>query len=103
MADIVQRKPEASSLQALKHVLDRVPPEAITKAVDIIADVVRANKVIEAREQEFEHELSMLREINLDRKDRLRMLIDLMARISLTDDAQSRIVDSVCKIAEGTP
>ena len=48
MADIVQRKPEASSLQALKHVLDRVPPEAITKAVDIIADVVRANKVIEA-------------------------------------------------------
>ena len=102
MVNVIHQKPGVSSIQNLGQVLDKVPPEAIVKAVEIVADVLRANKVMEARDQEFEHELTILQEGNLDRKERLRLLIDLVARTSLPDDAQSRIIDSICNIAEGS-
>lgn len=101
MSNLIKAHPTGTGLRTLERVLDRVPPEAVTKAIEIVADVVRANKVIEARAQEFEHELSTLRESNIDRKDRMGMLIDLLGRMRLPNEVQSRVVESICKIAEG--
>lgn len=81
--------------------LEKLPAEAIITVVDLVADVIRANKIMESRDQEFEHKFSLLREGNLDRKQRMSMLSDLLLQIEFSEEAQMRLVNSICKIAEG--
>jgi len=81
--------------------LEKIPAEAVIKVVDLIVDVVRANKVMEGREQEFQHTIIKLRETNLDRKERMGMLANLLRELDLKEDAQMRLVEGICRIAEG--
>ncbi|MGO9572356.1 MAG: hypothetical protein ACLP5H_32980 [Desulfomonilaceae bacterium] len=81
--------------------LDKIPAEAIISVVDLVADVVRANKTMEGRSQEFEQTLVVLREKNMDRKERMATLSSLLRNLNLNDDAQMKLVDSICRIAEG--
>ena len=101
-------KPGGSTLTVSKSghmvtaVLEKIPTEAILKVVDLVADVARANKTIEGKSQEFEHTLTMLREGNLDRRERMSMLSNLLTQMDLNEEAQMRLVDSICRIAEGS-
>jgi len=92
----------SKSGEVVRAALEKVPVEAVTKVIDLVADVVRANKMMEGKEQEFEHKLTLLREGNLDRKERMSVLSNLLMQIQLSEEAQMRLVDSICKIAEGT-
>ena len=58
----------AKSGNMVTAALEKVPVEAVIKVVDLVADVIRANKIMESRGQEFEHKFTLLREGNLDRK-----------------------------------
>lgn len=92
----------AKSGHVVTAVLEKIPTEAIVKVVDLVADVARASKTIEGRSQEFEYTLTMLREGNLDRRERMSMLSNLLTQMDLNEEAQMRLVDSICKIAEGS-
>lgn len=88
--------------QVVAAALEKIPVEAVVKVIDLIADVVRADKTMQGRSQEFEHKLTLLREGNMDRRERMSMLSNLLLQIDLTEEAQMRLVDSICKIAEGS-
>jgi hypothetical protein len=85
----------------LTAALEKVPVEAVIKVVDLVAEVVKANKVMESKGQEFEHQFTLLREGNMDRKDRMSMLSHLLMQIEFSEAAQMRLVESICRIAEG--
>jgi hypothetical protein len=92
----------AKSGNMVTAALEKVPVEAVIKVVDLVADVVRANKIMQGRGQEFEHTLALLREGNMDRKERMSMLSHLLMQIQLSEEAQMRLVEGICKIAEGS-
>ena len=52
--------------------------------------------------EEFEQTLYMLREKNMDRKERMTALSGLLRDLNLTENAQMQLVESICRIAEGT-
>jgi hypothetical protein len=79
---------------------EKLPPEAIIKVVDVMADIARANKILKGNDQEFHHTLTMLREKSLDRKERLNLLSVLISNPSLSESDISTIVTTICNIAE---
>jgi hypothetical protein len=54
----------AQSGQVAMTLVEKLPPEAIIKIVDIIADIAHANKILEGNDQAFQQNLTMLREKN---------------------------------------
>jgi hypothetical protein len=86
---------------SLSVVLEKVPAEAVMSIVDLVVGVVRANKIMEGREQEFQHTVAKLRETNLDRKERMAMLAGLLRELDLKEEPQLRLIESICRIAEG--
>jgi hypothetical protein len=90
-----------STADRFSAVFQTIPPEAITRIVDVVADVIRASKIMEAQQQRFEHDLAMLREGNMDRKERLQLLAVLLREAGLSEALQDKLVESICKIAEG--
>jgi hypothetical protein len=87
--------------QVVSAALEKVPVEAVMRVVDLVADIVKANKIMEGRSQEFEHKLTLLREGNLDRKERMSMLSNLLLQLEFSEETQIRLVESICRIAEG--
>lgn len=91
----------ARSGQIAMTLVEKLPPEAILKIVDVIADIARANKILEGNDQEFRQNLTMLREKHLDRKDRMSLLNIILSNPQLSEKDISQIVTSICNIAEG--
>lgn len=91
----------AQTGQAVMALVEKLPPEAIIKVADVIADIARANKILEGKDQEFQQNLIMLKEKNLDRKDRLNLLGTILSNPRLSEKVISQIVTSICNIAEG--
>ncbi|MCK6627205.1 MAG: hypothetical protein L6R45_18775 [Anaerolineae bacterium] len=87
--------------QVAMTLVEKLPPEAIIKIVDIIGDIAHANKILEGNDQAFQQNLTMLREKNLDRKDRLDLLSAILSSPQLSEKDISQIVTSICNIAEG--
>lgn len=82
-------------------ILDKVPPDVMIKITETIFDIAKANKTMEGKQQEFEHQLTLIREGNFDRKERATMLVQLLKDMDLPEPAQIKLIDSICKIAEG--
>lgn len=92
--------PSIRKIDKLSAVLQKLPPEAFMKAIDIVTDVIRANKIMDARQQEFEHSLVTIREIHMDKKERLHLLMGILREVNLDEASQRRLVEAICKIAE---
>ena len=89
--------PENKILQ----ILDRLPPEAIFKIVETTGDILKANKVLEGKELEFRHQITLMRENNSDKKELLSFLKNLLTNPNIPQESLSNIVTSICNIAEG--
>lgn len=96
-----RRNLSANNGQRAIALLEKLPPEAILKVVDVVSDVIRANKVMDGREQEFQHQLTMMREKNIDKKEKLNLLSLLLANPRLAENSLAQIVTAICNIAEG--
>ena len=96
-------KPTTPSLQGtnIGVLLNALPLETIGNVVSILRDVIHANKIMENNRQEFEHQLQMLQEKHLDRKERLQLLMGLVSSPNMPEGCIEKIVDSICNIAEG--
>ncbi len=82
--------------------IEKIPPQAILSVVDIIADVARSTKAMEESRLDFEQTLTTLREKHMDRKERMAMLAGLLRELNLAEKAQAQLVESICRIAEGS-
>ena len=90
--------PSRSTNQAFfLDVLNRLPPEAIISIVKTVGDLLKKSQ----EDIKFEKQLKMIREKNLDRIERLNLLIELLFHKELNEDLQLKLIDSICKIAEG--
>lgn len=98
---IIQPAGSASNRTAVAlSLLEKLPPEAVITIVEVFADVVRANKTMEGKDQEFQHQLVMLREKNLSRKESLALLSTLLSHPQLSQEDISIVVTAICNIAE---
>ena len=83
------------------RVLDKLPPEAVFKVVDTVCDIIKANKSMDSKDQEFEQRLAIMRETNSNSKDNMKLLMALIFKSELSEDIIGKIVTSICNIAEG--
>lgn len=91
----------AKSNSVSKKLLEKLPPEAILEVAKTASEVLKANKVMEGREQEFSHKIELVKEKNSDRKERINILSSILNNPEVPKDSKSEIVRSICRIAEG--
>ena len=92
--------PEKGTFDKSLEILDRIPKEAMSKIVDLFVDVVRANKIMDANEQKFEHEIEKIRENHSDRKHRMETLGMILNHPNISEKDRSMLIQSICHIAE---
>lgn len=82
-------------------VLTRVPPSAWFRLLDGIAQVIKSRALAAERQAEFERTLLTLRDTHDRKMDKLRLLSELIRSDVLDAEQRSRMVDIICKAAEG--
>jgi hypothetical protein len=88
--------PPAASLTTLAG---SVPPEAIVKAVELIATIACGGFQLAAERQRFEQDVARLRQNDLGVRERLITLVQLVDHAKITDDARDQIVTTICQLA----
>lgn len=81
-------------------VLQKLPPEVITKVLETVNEVINANKLMQVKDQEFQNTLYYFREKSLDKKEKIQMLKEIISNPNVPEDSVAQIVSSICKIAE---
>ena len=92
-------RPHAEPPTTVLEVVRSLPPEAIAKVVDIIAEVIATRASLAAKHADFVHEITRLREASAGRERLLGVLSGLLLDAELNDDAKLRLVDTICALA----
>ena len=85
----------------MNKLLDKLPADAIINVVNVVGEVIKANKLMEIKDQEFQNQIQIIQSQNTDRNERLRLLMEFIANPKMPETSVSQIVSSICKIAEG--
>ena len=92
--------PKHPHMEKSFEILANVPPQVFLEIIETFSHTIKANKIMEGRQQEFEHQLTLIKETNLDTKERINMLVQLLQSQDFPEKAQMTLVETICKIAE---
>lgn len=84
---------------SLTDLAGKIPAEALVKAVDLIATITLGGFQMAAERQKFERELELLRHNDVNVRERLVMLVQLVDHAKITDAARDRVVSTICDLA----
>jgi len=92
-------RPLGRPLPSTAGISGDVPPEAIVKTIELVITLARGGMQIASDREAFEHEMEMLQAKEVQVRERLQMLVQLVDHSKISDEARGRIVDAVCELA----
>ena len=82
----------------LLGMVKELPPDAVLKVFDIIADVFHTQGQINRDNRIFASEMERLRETNASVERRLEFLKSMVISDQLSEEAKLRLVDAICQV-----
>jgi len=79
--------------------VDRIPPEAIVKLVEVIGDVIRSRASLAENHAAFVREMDLLYAKSTDRERIMSTLSALLLNAELAEEQKTRLVDTICQLA----
>jgi hypothetical protein len=95
------QSPQLDKFNQVLKIIDKLPIEAISEGVKTWSYVVKANKMMDKNQKEFEHKIALVKNNNTDKKDMIKILIEILSFPEVKDDMRMQLITSICNIAEG--
>lgn len=92
MSELVPKEPGT-----LRQLVGKVPPEAITKAVDIVQVVVSGGLQLATDKQRFEQEMERLHRADASAQEKLQSLMAFAEK--MPKESHEKLVDTICELA----